>query len=482
MSSTQTRLYPVILSGGAGSRLWPLSREALPKQLLPLVSDRTLLQETVLRLAQIDGAAEPLLVCNHEHRFLAAEQLREIGVKPLGLMLEPVGRNTAPAIAAAAHYLSARDPDALMLVLPADHLIRDVSAFAVAVKQAAAAADQGLLVTFGIVPDYPETGYGYIRRGSPLEGLTSVCRVERFVEKPDRQTATAYLADGGYYWNSGMFLFRAANYLAELGQMHPEMADASREAVTKSRPDLDFMRLDEDAFARCPAESIDYAVMERTANAAVVPVEMGWNDIGSWSSLWEVCEKDEDGNVRRGDVLTEHTRNSFLRAESRALAVVGLDDVIVVETPDAVLVTHKERAQDVKKVVDRLKREGRTEHLFHRRVHRPWGWYEGIDSGQRFLVKRIMVKPKEKLSLQMHHHRAEHWVVVSGTARISRDGETQLISENQSTYIPLGVTHRLENPGKIPLHLIEVQSGSYLGEDDIERFDDTYGRQSQGSG
>lgn len=476
MSLINTRLYPVILSGGAGSRLWPLSREAFPKQLLPLVSERTMLQETVLRLSEIANSAAPILVCNNEHRFLAAEQLLQIGVKPLALMLEPVARNTAPAIAAAAKFINDTDPNAMMLVLPADHLIENLSAFTNAVENARQAAEQGFLVTFGIVPDHPETGYGYIRKGMAIQGLDSVFCVDRFAEKPDRETAVRYLDEGGYYWNSGMFVFKTSVLLDELRRYEPAIALASADAVSNSHADFDFTRLDKQAFARCPAKSIDYALMERTSNAAVVPVNMGWNDIGSWSSLWSAHKKDQFGNVERGDVFSEQTKNCFLRAESRALAVIGVENLIVVETADAVLVVHQDYAQDVKKVVDHLKAQNRTEHLQHSRVYRPWGWYESIDSGERFLVKRIMVNPGAKLSLQMHHHRAEHWVVVSGTALISSTTDSKLLSENQSTYIPVGEIHRLENPGKIPLHLIEVQSGSYLSEDDIVRLDDNYHR------
>jgi mannose-1-phosphate guanylyltransferase/mannose-6-phosphate isomerase len=468
-------LYPVILSGGSGTRLWPLSREAYPKQLLPLASDHSLLQETVMRLNGLPHVAAPLLVCNHGHRFLVAEQLRELGVNPLAIFLEPVGRNTAPAIAAAAYELLRRDEAAVMLVLPADHLIRNVAAFHEALARAGRAVAEGHLVTFGIVPDRPETGYGYIRQGQALDP-EGVYRVDRFVEKPDEATASGYLAAGGYFWNSGMFLFQAKSYLDELEAFRPAIARASREAAEAGRSDLDFFRLDEAAFQSCPSESIDYAVMEHTNKAVVVPVDMGWSDIGCWSALWDTADKDAEGNVLRGDVFTAGVSNSFVRAEGRMVAVLGISDAVIVETRDAVLVAHKDSAQEVRKVVEHLKATGRSEHLFHTRVYRPWGWYEGIDSGSRFQVKRIMVNPGAKLSLQMHHHRAEHWVVVTGTARITRDGEMELVSENQSTYIPLGVQHRLENPGQIPLHLIEVQSGAYLGEDDIVRFDDVYRR------
>jgi mannose-1-phosphate guanylyltransferase / mannose-6-phosphate isomerase len=468
-------LYPVILSGGSGTRLWPLSRAALPKQLLPLASDRTMLQETVIRLGGLADVGNPLVVCNNEHRFLIAEQMREIGVEPLGIFLEPMGRNTAPAAAVAALTLLKRDPDAVMLLLPADHLINDVPAFHAAVAEGLKAVGLGRLVTFGIVPDSPHTGYGYIQRGDALAGTTAR-QVARFVEKPDAVTAERFLTGGDYFWNSGMFLFSAHQFVEELEQYRPDMLAACRRALEGGEHDLDFCRLDKAAFADCPSDSIDYAVMERTLNAAVVPAEIGWNDIGAWSALWDVGRKDADDNVVRGDVYLDGVKGSYVRAESRMVAALGVENLLIVETPDAVLVAHQSKAQDVKKVVDYLKKAGRSEHEFHTRVFRPWGWYEGIDMGERFQVKRIMVKPGHKLSLQMHHHRAEHWVVVSGTARVTRNGVEELLTEDQSTYIPLGTTHRLENPGKVPLHLIEVQSGSYLGEDDIVRFEDVYKR------
>ncbi len=468
------KIYPVILSGGSGTRLWPLSRAALPKQLLPLLSDRTMLQETVLRVAGWADVMAPLIVCGNDHRFLVAEQLRDIGVQPLGILLEPSARNTAPAVAAAASYLLAIDPDALMLVLAADHVVNDGAAFHQATLLAAAQAATGALVTYGIVPTAPETGYGYIQRGAAKGDGTY--GVDRFVEKPDGATAERFVADGSYYWNSGMFLFQAQSYLAELREYAPAIASAAEAAVRVGYRDLDFCRLDEKEFAASPSDSIDYAVMEHTRRAAVVPASIGWSDVGSWSSLADVLPADADGNVQRGDVYLDGVSNTMVRAESRIVAVVGVKDLVVVETADAVLVVHKDQVQRVKQVVDHLKGSGRSEHMYHTRVYRPWGSYEGIDLGERYQVKRITVNPGGKLSLQMHHHRAEHWVVVSGTASVTCGDKVTLLTENESVYIPIGTTHRLENPGKLPLHLIEVQSGSYLGEDDIVRFEDVYAR------
>ncbi len=470
-------LYPVIMAGGSGSRLWPLSRQLNPKQFLPLADrDLSMLQATIQRLQGLD-AALPRLICNEQHRFIAAEQLRQLGMEEAGILLEPVGRNTAPAIALAAlqAIAEAEAEDPILLVLAADHLIRDVPAFHASIRTALPLAAAGRLVTFGIVPGHPETGYGYIEQGAPVgEGGFAVTR---FVEKPDLATARSYLASGRYFWNSGMFMFRASRYLEELERFQPAMLAACRAALAGSTRDLHFTRLDREAFAACPEDSIDYAVMEKTAAAAMVPLDAGWSDIGSWSALWDVSPKDGEGNVLLGDVLAQNTQDTYIHADSRLVATVGVENLVIVETKDAVLVAHKDQVQDVKRIVDQLKRDARHEHIDHREVYRPWGMYDAIDRGSRYQVKRITVKPGAKLSLQMHHHRAEHWIVVSGTARVTNGEQTYLVTENQSTYIPIGQVHTLENPGKIPLELIEVQSGSYLGEDDIVRLQDKYGRQ-----
>lgn len=474
-------IHPVILSGGSGTRLWPLSREHYPKQLLCLLGEGTLLQQTLRRLDGLEGVADPILVCNEEHRFLVAEQVRQIGRSPAGILLEPVGRNTAPAATLAALTVLRRDPQGLMLLMPSDHVIRDEVAFRKAVLEGMRLAVQDWLVTFGIVPASPETGYGYIRRGIPIDGEATdraliSSRVEGFTEKPDIETALRYLESGDYLWNSGMFLMRADLWLTELERHRPDILQACRLAYEQGRADGDFYRVGREAFLACPSDSIDYAVMEKTNRAAVVPLDAGWSDIGAWPALWQAAERDEAGNVRRGDVYTHETHDSLLISEYRLLAAVGLKDLIVVETPDAVLVAHKDYAQQVRDIVERLKTDSRSETLMHRRVYRPWGSYEGLDAGERFQVKRLVIKPGASISLQLHHHRAEHWVVVRGTARVTRGDEVFILTENQSTYIPIGVKHRLENPGTIPLEIIEVQSGSYLGEDDIVRFEDQYNR------
>jgi len=463
-------ILPVILSGGSGTRLWPLSREAYPKQFLALAGEQTMLQATWQRVAPIAGRA-PLVVANEEHRFVAAEQLQQLGVQPQAILLEPMGRNTAPAIAVAALEAMRQGDDAVLLVLPSDHVIADEEAFRAAVLRALPAAEAGKLVTFGIVPSGPETGYGYIK----ATGDGDARPVDRFVEKPDAQTAQQYVQSREYFWNSGMFLFKASRYLAELEKFNPAMLATSRTAWQQARRDADFTRLDKDAFDAVPSDSIDYAVMEKTADAVVVPLDAGWNDVGSWTALRDVSQQDADGNAHHGDVIAIDCRNTYAYGE-RLIALVGLDDVIVVETDDAVMVGRSDRMQEIKQVVARIKDAGRPEATWHRKVFRPWGAYDSIDNGARFQVKRITVKPGATLSLQMHHHRAEHWIVVSGTAEVTRGDDVLLLTENQSTYIPLGVTHRLKNPGKLPLELIEVQSGSYLGEDDIVRFEDTYGR------
>ncbi|QHJ09869.1 Mannose-1-phosphate guanylyltransferase 1 [Paraglaciecola mesophila] len=469
-------MKPVVLAGGSGSRLWPKSRAALPKQFLRLTSNLTMLQDTVARLEGTQ-AEKPIVICNDSHRFLVAEQLRQQDIQHGGILLEPMGRNTAPAIALAALHASLKGEDPTLLVLAADHLINDNKAFHKAIAQAEVLAEQGKLVTFGIVPDSAHTGYGYIRSGDKVLEAEVGFDVAEFVEKPDAATAKQYVDSGNYFWNSGMFLFKASRYLEELEKYAPDMLDICKRAIATEAPDLEFVRVDSDIFATCPDDSIDYAVMEKTNAAAVVPLDAGWSDVGSWSSLWETAkEKDDNQNVIIGDAILDDVHNSYINAEQRLISVVGLDDVVVVETKDAVLVAHKDKVQNIKNVVNKLKAEKRPEFEFHREVFRPWGSYDSIDNGERFQVKRITVKPGEKLSVQMHHHRAEHWIVVAGTAKVTNGDETLLLCENQSTYIPVGVIHALENPGKIPLELIEVQSGTYLGEDDIVRFSDRYGR------
>lgn len=464
-------ILPVIMAGGTGSRLWPMSRKKLPKQLLKLDGDLTMLQATVDRLSGL-SCMEPSVICNEDYRFMVAEQLRQMGSATSALILEPVGRNTAPAIALAALEATRHGDDPIMLVLAADHIIRDVKAFQQCVTDGAALVEQGKIVTFGIVVTHPETGYGYIKASSKHDASA----VEAFIEKPNAELAQQYFDSGDYFWNSGMFMFKASCYLEELGKHRSDILSACQQAMRKVDHDLDFTRVDAAAFTACPSESIDYAVMEKADDVWVVPMDAGWNDVGSWTALKDIGDKDSDGNVCHGDVIAYNTRNSYIRSENKLVATVGLDNLVIVETKDAVLVANGDHSQDIKKIVDQLKADGRVEHEFHREVYRPWGKYDSIDAGERYQVKRITVKPGEKLSVQKHHHRAEHWVVVSGTAKVGRDDEQIMLTENESVYLPLGCVHWLENPGKIPLELIEVQVGSYLGEDDIVRFEDRYGR------
>ena len=480
----EDQLLPVILSGGSGTRLWPLSRETYPKQLLALTGSKTMLQETATRLdglASSLGVLRPCVVCNAEYRFVTAEQLQAAGVSASTILLEPFGRNTAPALTLAALQAVSSGADPLLLVMPADHVITNKAAFNDAVLMGVFAARDGAMVTFGIVPTRPETGYGYLRCGAS-QGDGSLA-LDAFVEKPDAATAQAYLQRGGYLWNSGLFMMRASIWLKAVSHFNPDMAAACRASMQVATVDIDFTRIDPAAFEACPSDSIDYAVMEKLADAPelgivarVVPMDAGWSDVGAWDALWDVLDKDAVGNATHGDTLLEGSTDSMIFASSRLVAGVGLNNIVVVETPDAVLVADKGRTQDVKRIVTRLKGEGRTLANTHRKVHRPWGWYDSIDAGDRFQVKRIVVKPGASLSLQMHHHRAEHWIVVRGTAEVTNGDQVLLLSENESTYIPLGHVHRLANPGKVPLEIIEVQSGSYLGEDDIVRFEDTYGR------
>ena len=471
-----TRIIPVILSGGAGTRLWPLSRELYPKQMLPLIGEDSLLQDTARRVADGERFGPPIVVCNESHRFLVAEQLRGAAIEPAAIVLEPAGRNTAPAAAVAAHLACREDEDALILVLPSDHNMTRPEALTDAVARGRTEAAAGALVTFGIIPESPETGYGYLRRGPAVAGADGVYRLDRFVEKPDLEAAEAMLAEGGHLWNAGIFLFPARRYLNELARLEPAIAAAAAAAIDGAQADIDFLRLEPTAFLAGPAKSIDYAVMEHVAKAVVVEADLGWSDLGAWSSLWQLGDKDGDGNVLIGDVLAEDTADSYVRTTGRLVATVGVRDMVVVATDDAILVVAMDRAQDVRTVVTRLKQAERSESDLHSRVYRPWGYYQGVDIGANFQVKRIAVYPGRSLSLQKHAHRAEHWVVVDGTAIVTRDDETFELGRNQSTYIPVGAVHRLENRGPGLLKLIEVQSGDYLGEDDIMRLEDDYGR------
>lgn len=465
-------MIPVVLSGGSGTRLWPYSRSLHPKQFLPLASELTMLQETLSRLNGSIADASPIVVCNNDHRFMVAEQTRMLHIKPSAIILEPAARNTAPAVALAALQARANGADPVLLVLPADHVIINHDAFHQAMAVAGQAALANQLVTFGIVPTQPETGYGYIR----AKGEGNVRPVSEFVEKPDLATAQAYVASGEYFWNSGMFAFKASVFLAELDKYAPEILAACQKAMGDAVQDLDFIRVGEAAFAACPDDSVDYAVMEKTGKAVVIPLDASWSDVGSWSALWEIAVKDDNGNACRGDVLAHDSRDNYIQADKKLIATIGIDNLVIVETDDSILVASKDKVQDVKMIVSALKAQNRSETQLHRKVYRPWGYYDSIDQGERFQVKRIVVAPGQKLSLQKHHHRAEHWIVVSGTALVTRGEEEIMLAENQSTYIPLGVKHRLENPGSIPLEIIEIQSGSYLGEDDIVRYEDTYGR------
>ena len=465
-------IFPAIMCGGSGTRLWPLSRALFPKQFLPLVNETSMLQDTLKRLPS--NSCEPVFICNEEHRFLVAEQVRQLSSGQHTILLEPEGRNTAPAVALAAINAVEKDENAMLLVLAADHVIQNTAAFHQAVETASLAAENGKLVTFGIVPTHAETGYGYIKKGKSQQNNTF--DVADFVEKPTADVANKYLLSGDYLWNSGMFLFRAARYLEELKKYRPEILASCQQAMNEVESDFDFLRPNKAAFLACESESIDYAVMEKTDSAVVVPLDAGWSDVGSYSALWEVCPKDDNNNVLKGDVITQQSTNNYIHSQDKLIATVGVDNLVVIDTQDAVLVANKDKVQDVKKIVEHLKAKKRSEATLHREVYRPWGKYDSIDMGERFQVKRITVKPGAKLSVQMHHHRAEHWIVVSGTAKVTIAEETKLLSENQSVYIPIGAVHALENPGRLPLEMIEVQSGSYLGEDDIVRFEDRYGR------
>ena len=468
-------IFPVILSGGSGTRLWPLSRSGYPKQFLPLLGKESLFQLTLERLINLPNCATPRIICNEEHRFIIAEQARELGMKPSSILLEPLARNTAPAATLAAlQMLSEGKSDGLMLILPSDHVIANPDAFYEAVNAATIPASHGYLVTFGIVPTHPETGYGYIKSATKLTEQSF--NVARFVEKPDLAAAKSYLASGNYFWNSGMFLIKASIYIEEVSKHSPAILEACKAALQQTQSDLDFCRIDAKAFANCPSDSIDYAIMEKTERAALVPLDANWNDVGAWPAVWEVLKRDSNGNAHQGDVFIESSQNSYVHADHRLVSLLGVEDLMVIETSDAVLVAHKNHAQDVKKIVERLKKAGRTESDTHRKVFRPWGSYDAVDEGARFKVKHITVKPCERLSLQLHHKRTEHWVVVSGTAKVTVGDDIKILTADQSIYIPVGTVHCLENPGKDPLDLIEVQTGAYLGEDDIVRLDDRYGR------
>lgn len=469
-------LTPVILSGGSGTRLWPLSRKQHPKQLLPLLNNTSLLQDTINRLGGLGNVAPTMIICNEDYRFMVAEQAQATNLGVGSIILEPVGRNTAPAIALAAFNATREGEDSVLLVLPADHDIQDIAAFHRALETGLQQAEAGRFVTFGIVPTAPETGYGYIKAASTVS-VNEVSDIDKFVEKPDLETATHYLEEGGYYWNSGMFMFRASAYLEALQRYAPEIYQACEKAVAAERRDIDFIRIGVDEFEQCPSDSIDYAVMEKVDNAVVIPVDIGWSDVGSWSALHEIGQQDKNSNIAIGDVFCVNTQNCYVRAEGRLVTTLGLDNIIIVDTDDALLVADKSKVQDIKAIVNKLSDENRQEVLLHKRVCRPWGCYQGIDQAERFQVKRISVNPGATLSLQLHHHRAEHWVIVSGTAKITKGDEEFILTENESIYIPLGTKHRLENIGQIPLELIEVQTGSYLGEDDIVRFEDVYGRE-----
>lgn len=464
-----SKLLPIIMAGGAGSRLWPLSRALYPKQFLALTSESTMLQETISRLKELPHLPA-YFICNEEHRFIVAEQLRMRNISNGGIFLEPVGRNTAPAITLAALQAEKNESDPLLLILAADHVIKDEAAFLNAVKTAIPHAEEGKLVTFGIVPSYPETGYGYIKQGETIG--TSAYKVEDFFEKPDIDRAKEYLESGQYYWNSGMFLFKASKYLSEIKKFRPDIYNACFKALSGQHADLDFIRLDDEAFMQCPEESVDYAVMEQTQDAVLVPMDAKWSDVGSWSALWDVNSKDESNNAVRGDVITFNTHDSYIYSQNKLVATVGVENLVIVETKDAILVANKSHVQDVKEIVNKLKTLNRSEYLQHREVYRPWGSHDAVSEGSRFHVKKVTVNPAQRTATQIHHHRAEHWIVVCGTAKVRRGNETFLVTENESTYIPIGVAHSIENPGRIPLEIIEVRTGTYLSEDDVVRVDD----------